>query len=138
MCRWQERLFGRHSIDDEVVDDAHAFFTCCFHLKDWLQKDKKGVPGKVRKKVEGKVKGNMWLRLCADLANGSKHMVLNETRRFKEDSRVEPLAIPPSLMPLGSVLVVRLGARRYPIDQVVEGSVNAWKDFLRTHGLADP
>ena len=110
--------------------------------KDWLRKDKKGVPGKVRRKVEGKVRSNLWLRLCADLANASKHMDLNETRRFKEDSKVEAMLVLNlshiAPLPVRSVLVVRVGARRYPIDQVVEGSVNAWKDFLRTHGLADP
>lgn len=137
MLRWQERVCNHKRIDSHVIDDCHAFFTCCFHLKDWLDADKK-VPREIRDKVEDYLESDLWLRLCADLANGSKHMVLNKSRRFKEDSRVEPLLVPPSLLPVGAVLVVRVGTRRYPIDQVVEGSVNAWKDFLREHGLADP
>lgn len=134
MCRWQERIFGRTPIDQELEDDAHAFFTSCFHLKDWLKHDSI-IPQEVRDKVERYLTGNMWLRLCADLANGSKHMVLDDRRRFDEDSKAESLLIPPPLMPVGAVLVVRLGETRYPVDRVVERCVDAWKVFLADHGL---
>src|SRR5215471_14900548 len=86
MRRWHSRVSGRLFGDEHFIDDCYAFFTCCFHLKDWLKADA-AVDESVRGKVEQYVAGNLWLGLCADLANGSKHMVLDRPR-FDEPARM--------------------------------------------------
>jgi len=75
MKRWHTRLSESTAVDDRRSDDFHAFFICCFHLKDWLRADSSVGDG-IRDAVAGFVDRNLWLRLCADLANGSKHLKL--------------------------------------------------------------
>jgi len=135
MLRWQERVCNHKLIDAHVIDDCHAFFTCCYHLKDWLRHD--GVVTK--KAVERYVTRNLWLSLCGDLANGSKHMLVKNPR-YNESSRIESLLVLStglgiSLMPVRSKLVVKQGTRTYRIEQVVNSSVTQWQGFLRDHNL---
>lgn len=62
---------GKH---EEYEDYLYAFFQNCWHIKDWIMADI-GAPGTLRdavKRVE-KEKPDA-LRLCADVANGSKHL----------------------------------------------------------------
>jgi 3-phenylpropionate/cinnamic acid dioxygenase small subunit len=39
MKRWHVRVAESSGVDERRVDDFYAFFTCCFHLKDWLKAD---------------------------------------------------------------------------------------------------
>jgi hypothetical protein len=55
------------------LDDAYAFFQNCYHLKDWLKNDH-AFPKAAQ--VEGYVTSTPALALCADIANGMKHLLL--------------------------------------------------------------
>jgi hypothetical protein len=77
--RWRARLGERTGVEDRRVDDFYAFFSTCFHLKDWLKQDN-SLPESVRADVETHVNATFWLKLCADLANGSKHLELSRPR----------------------------------------------------------
>ena len=88
------------------------------------------------------LEGNLWLRLCADLANGSKHMVVTETPRFDNPSRVEvgpaafdPRAFSGSAFSVTPSLLVVTGKSRQPVSRVAARSVDAWNVFLAKHGL---
>lgn len=83
--RWHVRLAEAEAVDERHLDDLYAFFVCCFHLKDWLKADPTLDPA-VGGAAEGLVNGNEWLALCADLANGSKHLVL--TKQVRVESRL--------------------------------------------------
>jgi hypothetical protein len=37
--RWHARIAEATVVDDRHLDDSHAFFICCLHLKDWLKGD---------------------------------------------------------------------------------------------------
>lgn len=135
MLRWQTRATNHQRIDHHVIDDCHAFVTCCYHLKDWLINDK-AAPKRV---VEKFVAGNPWLSLCGDLANGSKHMLVTNPR-YKDPSSIESMLVLStgfgiSLMPVRSQLIVRQGKNTYRIHQVVNSSVSQWQGFLRQHEL---
>jgi len=141
MKRWQARIADpARPVDEHYVDDCYAFFTCCFHLKDWLQEDS-GVPATTRDQAERYVKGNLWLRLCADLANGSKHMILDERRRYDDSARVEITgALDLTMlrpMPLYPVAVVQLGAETHDARKVADRCVAQCETFLRDHSLLD-
>jgi len=56
------------------VDDVQAFFINCFHLKDWLLNDP--ASGLAKADLKPLTRGSTSLQLCADLANGVKHLDL--------------------------------------------------------------
>jgi len=60
MMRWHARLSESTSVDDRRVDEFYAFFTCSFHLKDWLTADLPAASG-IEADVEAFVNG----RLCS-------------------------------------------------------------------------
>jgi hypothetical protein len=89
--RWHARIVGSTSFEPRDVDDFYAFFVCCFHLKDWLKNDPSldrgiGCAAEVFIKTR-----TVALQLCADVANGSKHFVIDKYVRHSSDARVERL-----------------------------------------------
>lgn len=64
---------------EEALDAVIIFFQQAYSLKDWIKNDSQ-VPEPIRRSVEVGVNGSSVLTLCADLANGSKHLVLTSTR----------------------------------------------------------
>jgi hypothetical protein len=138
--RWYERVSLASSVTDYVADDFYAFFVSCWHLKDWLKADL-GVSSTIRGEVETFVNGNLWLRLCADLANGAKHLKLDQRARYDVQARVERTSILNTdfLMapfPIATVLVVMLGGQPHDPRRVARSCMNAWNTFLADRGLA--
>lgn len=60
-------------------DDMLAFFQNCFHLRDWLKKDNFASKN-IDQRPCDYVKSTDCLAICADLANGTKHMKLMPNR----------------------------------------------------------
>jgi hypothetical protein len=63
---------------DVAVDRVLSFFEAVHHLKEWLGND----PTVQVTKANGDelIDSHLVLQLCADLANGSKHLKLDSTR----------------------------------------------------------
>ena len=81
MKRWRVRAKGprvnsedRETYNIRVLDELSAFFTSCNHLRDWLIEDSEHPIEKTR--MNGIVSRSEPLSLCRDLANASKHAVL--------------------------------------------------------------
>jgi hypothetical protein len=74
--------------DVDYQDDVWAFFQNCWHIKDWLEHDRR-VPEVVRDSVKKAAYKSRVLRVCADVANGTKHLKL--TRR--DGKRVRARAV---------------------------------------------
>ena len=87
MRRWLTRVAEFKAVDDRGVDDFHAFFLTCFHLKDWLQNDS-ALDKKIGADAEGLVNDNEWLGIYADVANGSKHLRLDKRARIDPAARM--------------------------------------------------
>jgi hypothetical protein len=69
---------AQHVPGSEQFDDAaHRFFQDGWNLKDWIKNDQT-VPTSIRSEVEGKVLAHECMRIAGDLANGSKHLILNK------------------------------------------------------------
>jgi len=62
---------------DHYSDDVYAFFQNCYHLKDWIKND---AACSAWSDVENYINSNPDLRICADLCNGQKHLVLTRPR----------------------------------------------------------
>jgi hypothetical protein len=60
-------------------DDIYHFFQDAWHLKDWIKNDS-SVPKMVHDQIETEVGSKKCLRIAADFANGTKHMLLKWPR----------------------------------------------------------
>ena len=79
VMRWHARITEATVVDERHLDDFHAFFIRCLHLKDWLKADRT-LADAVKRGAEELVNTDEWLRLCADVANGSKHLRIDRER----------------------------------------------------------
>ncbi len=73
----------------DAEDIAISFFQNCHHLKEWLLKDSSS--GKFVPDIEENINSSRHLSLCADIANGSKHLKLNRNQRSKVVQKVQRL-----------------------------------------------
>lgn len=64
----------------EYKDDLDHYFLDCFSFKEYIKNDKT-VHEKVKQTVEPYLNKNIYLRLCADLANRDKHLTLDKHKR---------------------------------------------------------
>ncbi len=140
MKRWHTRLSESTAVDDRRSDDFHAFFICCFHLKDWLRADSSVGDG-IRDDVAGFVDCNLWLRLCADLANGSKHLKLDRYARFDSPARLEKVAaaFDAAFSSKGfesqDAFVIPVAGTLLDALRVTQRCMSAWDHFLTERGL---
>jgi hypothetical protein len=63
----------------EYEDDAWNFFQNCWHLKDWIENDRKGVAKATRGKIKGEVNSHPALVLVGELARKSPHLEVRST-----------------------------------------------------------
>lgn len=77
--RMLDRIKRQDRSPIEYEDDMWSFFQNCWHLKDWVKNDP-GVPPPVRESIEDLVAQSPPLRICADLANATKHLKLTRPR----------------------------------------------------------
>jgi hypothetical protein len=141
MKRWQTRLHEPGVADEQRRDDFYAFFVSCFHLKDWLKRDP-SVPRLVGEKAEELI-NRPSLRVCADIANGVKHLVRTNMKSVRFDADAQ-LSITPSAFQAdafdedafqtGEIVIEAIG-QTWPALEVADGCVRYWDDFLRQEGL---
>jgi len=139
--RWHTRIAAATSFEPRDVDDFYAFFTCCFHLKDWLKNDPsldRGIGHSAEVFIETRT---VALQLCADVANGSKHFVIDKHVRHSSDARVERLmadADPPLDLPLDpkqEMTIIYADGVAWPALWVANRCVQVWEEFLVKKGL---
>jgi len=84
---------------------------------------------------------NLWLRLCADLANGSKHLKLDRCARFDSPARLEKVAaaFDAAFSPEGfgsqDAFVIPVAGTLLDARWVVQRCMSAWDHFLTERGL---
>ena len=79
---------GREGDSAGALYDLHSFFLHCHHLADWLSTDK--LSGVSRRKATKVIKKSAHLRVCADLANRTKHAAVT---RHWIDSNTSPVPL---------------------------------------------
>lgn len=79
MQRSFERLKREYRSSIEYDDDLLHFFMDCWHLKDWIKNDTR-LPKTLQDAIESEVKSHLSLEVAADLANGWKHLSIDEKR----------------------------------------------------------
>lgn len=138
MMRWCDRVVATvdagRLIDEHDADDLYAFFSTCHHLGDWLWNDPsaKVSQGEVRKWV----KSERVLRVCADVANGVKHLKLREGSVLAH--RLAHVNIAGSVENgqwVDTVAVVFTGDDVEDALPIVHECIAAWDRFLTERGL---
>jgi hypothetical protein len=65
----------KYAYDDDII----SFFIHCYHVRDWIiHLNKLGITAR---QVDSYIDSHRELRICADLANGSKHCRLTRSLR---------------------------------------------------------
>ena len=79
--RYLERIQDQDRDRTEYEDDLWSFFQNCWHLKDWLINDEDPsvspeLRDELKHKLSESLRSHANLRICADLANRTKHLKL--------------------------------------------------------------
>jgi hypothetical protein len=144
---------GRPGGTDAAIDTVQSFFEAVHNLKDWLRNDPSS--GITKADADSLVNGSTTLQLCADLANGSKHLVLTSSRTGDRSTRIarndvtvfpgtawgsaamgtrRPSAPATTGMSAHRFYVASAGTE-YDVLQLAEDATAEWHKFLSSQGL---
>lgn len=125
---------GRPGGTDEALDTALSFFESVHHLKDWLANDPSSGIGEAT--VESLIRRNSVLRICADLANGSKHLVLTRSRTGDTSTAIarNDVTIDLGAGTAAHRFYVQSGKKEYDVRDLAEEAVAIWTKFLTNQG----
>jgi hypothetical protein len=122
---------------EEYEDAVYHFFQDAWHLKDWLKNDG-SISASVKSRIEPDVNAQPSLCAAADIANGSKHLELQNSRvgakilerrvnvyigevcRIKHERRIQ----------IGS------SGTSITADNFAKNVINEWNVLLKRYGLA--
>jgi len=139
--RYLKRIQSEDQPTIDYLDDLYSFFINCHHLKDWVKKDKS--TGLTKNEVEDFVQSKLSLRICADLANASKH-VTPERRLRKKDKRPQDnahitnrnatISIPLRRTIYQNIVTLQDGSKHIA-ENIARQAVDDWTQFLSTKNL---
>jgi hypothetical protein len=73
---------NKYAYDDDVI----SFFIHCYHIRDWIiQLNLKGITAQ---DIDSYINKHQSLKICADLANGSKHCKLTRSIRSGREPHI--------------------------------------------------
>lgn len=140
--RWYERFRetarGReHDRESEAYqDEVYAFFQNCHHLKDWLKNDDASRADVAD--VEEFVSRSPDLLLCADLANGSKHLRLTRPRvdaNTKVGRRDYALTLGSGVPKIAAKYEVQAAGKTHDAFELATRCMKEWEEYLVESGL---
>lgn len=125
MRRWRARIVAGEDDPDYELDNVHAFFIACFHLRDWIANDPE-VRAEVRQAVRHFASDETSpLPICEHLANGLKHLYLHDPKLQK-----------PVMLSTGKDMTVSIGDDVLgDAATIADRCIGAWDAFLKKHGL---
>jgi hypothetical protein len=137
--RWHQRATRaldphNRTAEEHAIDFLYAFFQAAYHMRDWLQND--GAAPKA--KLEALMCSNGCLKLCRDLCNGSKHLVLDPKRSKTDHIGLMREYVPPPSnsraqgrsRPSLLAFVSQEGEIEFRrIDELMSECLDAWQTF---------
>lgn len=78
--RAREKLNDKNKSVLEYEDDILKFFQECYAIKDWIKNDKDIDPS-ITGSVESAVSQSQYLTICSGIANTTKHLSLDQSKR---------------------------------------------------------
>lgn len=138
--RWYRRLeeihIGReHNRESDYYQDVlYSFFQNCFHLKDWLIES--GVTN--NKVVDKFISSEDDMKICRDLCNGSKHLVIKDPSidpGIKVKNRAFSLSLSNESPRIKVVYWIEADGGVYHAFDVATRCLVLWEEFLERHGI---
>lgn len=126
---------------DSYDDDVISFFIHCYHVRDWIiHLNKIGITAR---QVDQFINDHVPLRICADLANGSKHCQLTRNLRTDRQPHFISKQRKTSFWLTGSgggnymesKYKILSGGIIYDALELAEESVLLWTDFINSMKL---
>ena len=119
--------------------DVFAFFVNCYHLGDWIEHDA-GVPQRVSDEARPYILTSDELKICADLANRSKHSALVQPAKTGDKS-TRPSSNDVTIM-VGQgkarhAFRVSSGEAEWDALDLALACVASWRTFLEQHSLGE-
>jgi hypothetical protein len=128
---------GRDSETEDALDAVFLFFQAAHHLKDWLGNDP--ASGVAKADVDALINESPMLQLCADLANGSKHLALTRTRTGDRSTSITRNS---ATVHVGEGTVahrfyVYSNGNDYDVLEIAQAAVRELADFLTDKDLLE-
>jgi hypothetical protein len=126
---------GDQAAPPAAVDTAQSFFEAVHHLKDWLGNDPSG--GVTRAAGDSLINASQVLQLCADLANGSKHLKLTRSRTGDTSTTIarNDVTVFVGTGTSAHRFYVQSAGTEHDVLQLAEAAVAEWAKFLAGRGL---
>jgi hypothetical protein len=127
------RVTGAYQSSIEFDDDLHHFMQDCWHLKDWIRNDPSAGIGAA---IEAHAGSYRSLRIAADLANGSKHLLRHTHREGAHATSIGVTTHLGQSKPIEVECTVTLGnGTTMPVFTVVHEAFADWHELLAKIGL---
>ena len=117
----------------ETDDHYHNFFQACWHVKDWLYRDWT-VADSLRLPAVIQAEQARDIRVSADIANSSKHLVVLGDRTGAQDSSMQFHSLDDGSYRMVHVIELGDGTEISAVQQA-ERCLAAWRHVLSAHGL---
>lgn len=126
---------GRAGGTESAVDDVQSFFESIHHLKDWLGND--SASGVTKAEGDALINSSAALQVCADLANGAKHLVLTSSRTGDPGTSIarNDVTVFAGTGTAAHKFYVASGSQEMDVLDLAERGVAEWEGFLRRRGL---
>ena len=131
--RMLDRINHQERSPIEYGDDICSFFQNCWHLKDWVRNDP-SVPLHVRDSIGQLAAASLPLRICADLANASKHLKLTSPREGAKHSHWNMAIVPGESSKVEYLIDTGSGTQQDSLDLARE-CLMAWERILAAQDL---
>ncbi len=145
--QWERVLIGLHRIEQltkghsptdfaGATFDLYGFFQHCFHLADWIENDDT-LSESAREGAMYYARHNPVLRICADIANRSKHSLLD--RRTYTGDPDTGLGSNDVNVKLGEgvsyYFVMKSNDTPLPALQLARDCIEAWKVYFDQNNI---
>lgn len=108
---------------NDIEDFMIATMQSVWHLKDWIYHDPV-LDVRVRKRVVSRAEKARELLLVADMANGTKHVVVPSPRAGARDAAIELHTLPNGSVVVHHIIEDDAGTRQKAID-VIDASITS-------------
>jgi len=131
--RWQKRLAATYDLT-EAEDYLYVFFQNCYHLRDWLLSEK----AVSQANLEQLFQVHAELRLCGDICNATKHVVLSKPKQPCEFSLAREYRGPGAGwfgQDKSETFVVLSSGQNYEARELAATCLEIWEHFLKSQNL---
>lgn len=135
--RWLERIEAAPRNSTEYDDFVWAFFQNCWHMRDWIANDQQ-LPEELRHRVPQLAMKQRSLKICADLANATKHFELRHPKvgsGAKHSHRVLTVVAGESSKTKIDYYVALDDGQQISTLDVAREAVDVWRRLLVSEGL---